>query len=209
VKQVLFALLLAGTLAAASPTAAPAYEFFGPRWPAEWMPVPYCVNPTDTPLGSDGQPILTPEHFAYLVQQALQQWEDIPESSISFAYLGLCPNSPVRYDFVNSIGWGWLSGAVIGLADAGSPGSEFIVGASYDTIYEMDIVIDIRYAESFDDMADYINRVLPRILLHETGHFIGLGHSTDECAIMYSRETDTQGLCWDDIAGAAALYPAY
>lgn len=46
------------------------------------------------------------------------------------------------------------------------------------------------------------------VALHETGHALGLGHSSDPAAVMYPYYRLVTGLSDDDIAGIRALYPA-
>jgi len=46
-----------------------------------------------------------------------------------------------------------------------------------------------------------------RVLLHEFGHVLGLGHSDVSPAIMDSSESDTDRLQPDDIAGIRSIYP--
>jgi predicted Zn-dependent protease len=48
--------------------------------------------------------------------------------------------------------------------------------------------------------------VLPHILLHEAGHFIGLDHSDVPCSVMQPSGIQP-GLCQHDIEAASALYP--
>ena len=52
---------------------------------------------------------------------------------------------------------------------------------------------------------------LPRVLIHEFGHILGLGHPNESgqtvLAIMNSTVSDLDDLQPDDIAGINALYP--
>jgi predicted Zn-dependent protease len=72
---------------------------------------------------------------------------------------------------------------------------------------EADVVIDTRYAQSFDDMGKYVDVVLPALLVHELGHFIGLEHTNNPCSIMFPTENGVTELCDVDRDAVRALYP--
>ena len=183
-------------------------EFTGGVWADTSIPVPYCVNPADAPVGSSGQPLLSPDRFAGLVQNAFRRWQDIPNSSIVFAYQGICGSDPWNSgDGVNTVGWGWLFGSAIGLADLNQTNGRFLRQSSTGQLFEVDILIDVRYAQSFDNPADYLDWRLQQILTHEAGHFLGLGHSNQECSIMTPTIRRVADLCWVEIAAAQTLYP--
>ena len=207
-RPLLFVIVFGGALLLGSaPRPANGYEFIGGVWPAEWMPIPYCVNADNIPIGAGDVPVLSPEGFAARVRAAFQTWEDLPDSSITFAYQGFCSNSPWEYsDYVNTIGWDWLWGGVAGLAHTGPQGDGARIRGDFGQIYEVDVVIDTRLAQSFDDVGYYVDVVLPHILVHEIGHFIGLGHSREACSVMAPSGLKP-GLCDDDIQAMRVLYP--
>ena len=182
-------------------------DFIGAVWAAESIPVAYCVNAANPPIGTNGEPILKPAQFSTLVQDAFRTWESIGEAGISFAYLGLCSSDPWdRSDGVNTVGWGWLFESAIGVTFPTGTHGKFVRQDAFGQLYEMDIVIDVRYGQSFDDPSVYLSGELQHILLHEAGHFIGLGHATEPCSVMRPAGIGS-GLCWVDIAATAALYP--
>jgi hypothetical protein len=213
----------ANTASAAAPTQAPTalpvstpvpaapgdgYAFIGAVWADESIPVPYCVNPANPPIDSNGAPIMSDEAFAAAVRSAFQTWENVSGSYIAFSYTGLCSNDPFdRLDRVNTVGWGWLFSTAIGVAAPGATHGQFLRESSFGQIYELDLVIDVRFAQSFDDESEYINEALPPILLHEIGHFIGLDHTNNPCSIMQPVYGGASTLCEVDANGARALYP--
>jgi hypothetical protein len=186
------------------------YAFIGAVWSDDSIPVPYCVNPAEPPIDSNGSPLMTGEAFAAAVRSAFQTWENVSGSYIAFRYTGLCTNDPFdTRDGVNTVGWGWLFSTAIGLAEPNATHGHFLRQSSFGQMYELDMLIDVRFAQSFDDEADYIGRVLPTILLHEIGHFVGLDHSEDPCSIMQAviAEDGQPVLCEVDANGVRALYP--
>ena len=69
---------------------------------------------------------------------------------------------------------------------------------------EADIVVNVHYTWSSYDEGG-IGYDIGRVLLHEIGHAIGLGHSYND-TIMYPYFSNQHTLSADDIAGARFLY---
>jgi hypothetical protein len=185
-----------------------AYEFIGARWPAVAMPIPYCVNASGIPIGAGNKLVMTPEEFAQQVQRAFGEWQRATDSAISFRNMGFCDSDAWdRGDGVNTVGWDGLGGGVVGLEHSLESEGISVREGKLGEIYEADIVIDTFLAQSYDDISEYLRDVLPHILLHETGHFIGLGHSRHPCATMAPYGLRS-GLCQDDMDGARTLYPS-
>jgi hypothetical protein len=187
----------------------PGYALIGAVWADESIPVLYCVNPANPPVDTNGNAIMSAEVFATAVRRAFQTWQDVSGAYIAFRYTGLCNSDPFNFrDQVNTIGWGWLFSTAIGATAPSATHGKFQRQSSQGQYYEADIVVDVRYAQSFDDEAEYVNRALPYVLLHEVGHFVGLDHSDDPCSIMKAVITkDPAVLCEVDANGARALYP--
>jgi hypothetical protein len=78
-------------------------------------------------------------------------------------------------------------------------------------VYDVDMEINAQQRLSTTDIVDPEGYDLQSIMTHEAGHFLGLGHSLDPLATMwtqYSAGTDgLRDLSDDDIAGICAVYP--
>ena len=134
-------------------------------------------------------------------------WTSVPGVHLTVSYQGLCDSDPTdRRDGVNTIGWYRLRGSAIGLLHPSYPaGPAFQSGKG--RMVEADVVIDTRYAQSFDNVKEYLDGVLPGLLIHELGHFIGLEHNNNPCSIMFPTENGVTGLCEVDRDAIRALYP--
>jgi len=173
------------------------------------MPVPFCVNPTGIPLAASGEQLLSPDAFAGLVNDAFGTWGGVPGVGISFAYQGFCDGSPrVRYDGLNTVGFAMLDGNAGGSTRPTFTDVAVLREGEFSQMVEADITIDSRFAAYFDP-DHYREVVLPHILVHEAGHFLGLDHSSDHCSVMVAsglNPTPTR-LCQDDIDAIRTLYP--
>lgn len=183
-----------------------AYRLATYFWPDHRIPVPYCVNPTGIPAGDDGVPIMTGQEFIQEVIAAFDKWRSVGLSRIWAVYVGPCPDSLAgdNDDGVNTVGWGALAGPQVGLTRVRS----FV--ATREAI-EADLILDnysVRRVFA-GEMDQYRRKVLPAILAHEAGHFLGLDHSPDPRALMYDTLPDgelIQEPQADDVAGISALY---
>lgn len=208
------ALLLMAILVSASHFAsdkANSFEELGGVW--RFMPVTYCVNPAGLPVNADKQPLLSAEDFSELVRQAFTKWEDEPNSNIRFVHNGFCTNVAGRRDKVNVVGWRNLGRRpALGTAFSNESSGQYLRGGASYEILEADITVNSR-VDFHDDLDFYLKTILPFTLLHEVGHFIGLGHSDASCTVMKesvslsAREVYPLELCQDDIDGVTRLYP--
>ncbi len=149
---------------------------------------------------------MTVQAFANLVQTQFNKWQSLPDSYVTFRYTGLCNNDPSnRNDGVNTIGWGRLSGSAAGVTFPGASQESPYRRSPSGDLLESDVIIDVRTAASVD-LATYMNILLPVIVLHEEGHFLGLGHSERGCSVMTPSSLQLE-FCDDDAAGVRALYP--
>jgi VCBS repeat-containing protein len=131
-------------------------------------------------------------------------WNSVSSSSFVFDYNGTttrcpslvdeCPGEQV-FDGLNDVAWLSLyNEGVLGVAWSGI------------NIDESDIAMNTDF-NWFTDGTEFYD--LETVMLHENGHFLGLGHSEDNNAVMYFQYNDLQRvLSADDIAGVSSIYPA-
>ncbi len=182
------------------------YDFLGAKWPDSALPVPYCVNPAGVPSLPGGQPLLTGDAFVSLVRAQFQKWQSLPDSYIAFRFTGTCFSDPRNQrDGVNTVGWGRLAGSAGGVTLPGGAQETPYRTLDFGTTFsEVDIIIDDRILQDLDLQS--AGQIVQIIVLHEIGHFLGLGHSPRGCAVMAPSSLQPE-FCDDDIAGARALYP--
>jgi hypothetical protein len=156
------------------------------------------------------------------VARAFSTWEAVPTASVTFAFVGFTSASPFADDGLSVIGF------------QNEPGEDRVLGSTgftVDTlsgeIIEADIFLNAAFLWSTSDAGDPARFDLESVVLHEIGHFIGLGHSAlgetqllgpDSRRVLASGSvmfpiafgrgnTLDRTLQPDDVAGVSALYP--
>jgi hypothetical protein len=171
-----------------------------------------------------GQPGLGEAATAAAFEVALQAWNDDPQTNIRYGYAGLTGaggglarsdgvnailfDDPYRHDPDEAVEGTFTceSGGVIAM---GGPyfysSTRTYKGARYHEAAEGDIVTN----DGTDCFFRGNPRVAEEVFAHELGHTLGLGHSSDFGALMFSHaHDDGRGarLGSDDRAAAASLY---
>ena len=136
-----------------------------------------------------------------------ERWQALPDSYISFRFTGTCFSDPRdQNDGANTVGWGLIGGSAGGITLPGGAQETPYNTIDFGTTFkEVDIIVDNRILDGLNVEAALKN-ILPVIVLHEIGHFVGLAHSPRGCAVMAPSSLQTE-FCEDDIAGVRALYP--
>jgi hypothetical protein len=168
------------------------YSFTGLFWDTRSVTQNY--NPVGERVGG-AQTALT---------NTLPDWSNVANSVFDITFGGnttRCPSlvrecpGAQRNDDKNDVGWAQLQNGTLGVTWSTSGRDE------------ADMAINTRYSWTTGCRAVSGSFDLESVFLHENGHVVGLGHSTDTSAVMYpSYQTARCSLAVDDQAGMAELY---
>lgn len=131
-----------------------------------------------------------------LIRAAFDAWEAV--ANIDFVEVSDSLSVDIR------LGWDAIDGIN---GTVGEAAYSYFVNPGYDTFDFVEIRFDT--AEVWTTNPDYAGFEMVNFFttaLHEIGHALGLGHSSDANAIMYFATNTTVDLTADDIAGAQAIY---
>lgn len=185
------------------------------RWVAESLPIPYFVaNRADNHMSVSKVVAET--------RVAFETWERPAEIGISFSYRGLTNLQPFDFfDDTNTIGFTPTARMVeLGLSRTALAVTGWLTISGVGNIAESDIVVNPGY--SWTDTPTRGGWDFRSMMVHEAGHFLGLGHSNvgrvrgerllAGSSIMWpfsfgEGATTGRALTADDIAGASVLYP--
>lgn len=189
------------------------FAFFNTmRWfaPDRGEPVRYLIDATgDAKLGTAAS--------RAAIDAAFQAWTDVPTATIVLADAGPTSPSGSFCDGVSKIVFNDPNsavtdpngcGGVLAIGGyCGGSGTRTVNGTTFREIVEADIVFN----NGFSGCSFWNQTNVAEVATHEIGHTIGLAHSTDASATMYSMaHFDGRGasLKPDDVAGVSAIYPA-
>lgn len=177
------------------------FAITGGRWNGTDLPVPYYVHAQGTEDIADGSEFVA-------VQNAFQTWSDVDCSYMAFDYQGATetpPNDWGQRDGLNVVGW--MDKADYDLPFSISPNT--VAWAVWwnqgGTLIEFDIIFfeDWAWATTGGSGHD-----IESVALHEAGHALGLGHSTNSNAVMWHIISGIhRSLHQDDVDGVCYLYP--
>ena len=159
------------------------------------FPSDFYVNPANS--GVDANATVN------AVRSAFQTWEDDLGSDIDFTYQGTTAATGSLSDEKNTIYW----------TATPNPATTYLAQASWITtqtgdIIGFDVVFNRDYAWSAGAASGRFD--IATVMLHESGHALGLAHVPASSEIMYFQIQSgaAKGLGAGDRAGVAFLYPA-
>jgi hypothetical protein len=176
-----------------------AYALEGPKWPNNSNPV------LQLELGSAGKTLSDGNtSWNAAVSPALDMWNQV----MGNLQLGRVMNSTapiVSGDGVNSLSFG---STFFGHSFGSSTLAVTYYSYSGSTMTEADIVVNT--AQPWDSYRGPLRSPfdIQRVVLHETGHLLGMAHSSVSTAIMNAFINNSYTLQPDDIAGIQSLYGA-
>ncbi len=168
------------------------------------LPVVQNYNDSNEPAGIEGEAALI---------STQNMWSGAGTSAFDINYGGLTDRCPSLVD--ECPGQQLFDGFndVTFLAIKGPCNARFgcTIGVTWSSsvIDEADMAITTKIA--WDDTCDNVPGTLDveTVIGHENGHVVGLGHSTDPLALMFTPYSGAQcSLGADDIAGVESLYPS-
>ncbi len=213
----LFAALLAVSLPLAGTPQATGYHFWRDIdfvWAEESWPIRFWVS-------NRADNLLTVEELVEEARAAMDVWTNDPRVAATSAYAGITNLRPFDFfDSTNTVGFTTDSHfAELGISRTTLAVTSWLVEEETGQIVESDILVNAAFNWS-NDPGDNLWDVRS-MLVHEFGHFLGLGHSgvgrqEDELlvgsAVMWPYtfgrgSTAGRTLTDDDIQGASVLYP--
>lgn len=133
------------------------------RWAAG--PIRYFVNERDVPGVS------APE-FRAAVGRAAATWQAVPGTSLAFDFQGMTTAAPIGLDGRNTMGF--LDRPDL---DRVLGATSLLLDSSTGALIEADVFFNTRFPWSVSPQGEAGRVDLESVVLHELGHFIGLGHS--------------------------------
>ena len=211
-------LVLAAAMSLTPPTVS-GYQLIRGRdfvWAPELRPVGYWV-------ANAGSYWLTVDQVVTEARAAFDTWQAPEAMGLSFSYRGKTNQRPFDFfDATNTVGFSTRERmSQLGLSQVTLATTSWLSVIGRDVIAEADILVNPAY--NWTDVADSGFWDLRATLVHEAGHFLGLGHSgvgrVGDSGLLAGSSvmwpyTFGRGsslgrvLTDDDVTGAAVLYPS-
>ena len=176
------------------------------RWTAEDFPLSFRIAPEGAPGINDGSDIEA-------IRNAFQTWETVGCSTATFREDPWSEPATVNRDTRNKVFW--AKNQADWNAVGGQPETLALTFVFYDTsdgrARDADIIsngVDWTWSTGGVGGTGRVADV-ETVLLHEVGHFFGLGHTNDPNAVMFPQNNaaSRRQVTMDDVNGICALYP--
>ena len=201
-RRVLRGCLPLALLGLAAPAVVHAYTLEGPRWPSNGQVVMYVQLGTPAGTLTDGS-----KSWNAVAESALAIWNPCLGSGVQFA-VGASTISNVQGDHKNSV---FFSNSAFGsgFGDDTLAITVYTSNSAGTQFTEADVVVN--NANTFDSYRGPFDTGQPydlrRVLVHEFGHVLGLGHAAQgTVAIMEPVISEIDTIEADDIAGVESIY---
>jgi Matrixin len=175
---------LAVWLGVLAPMPLHAYLKFGYRTAEQTVDVKWTGGPVPYFVNERGVPGVTPSEFRAAVARASASWQGVPGSTIRLQDQGVTTAAPVGLDGRNTLGF--LDRPDL---DRVLGATSLLLDSTTGALVEADIFFNTRFSWSVAPQGEAGRVDLESVVLHELGHFIGLGHS----AIGETERTPTGG----------------
>ena len=173
------------------------------RWPT--TAVRFFVNANTQQAGGDNG---SQDDFLTAIRRAANTWTYAAEADITFTYAGSTTSTKVGFNGANEIVF--VNDGLVDGAGNNRPLATALVFYMKSTIVETDIKINDAYTWYTAGSLSTAEFDLQSVVLHELGHWLGLGHDEDDQAVMYAQMATgivKRALFENDRQGIATLYP--
>ena len=179
------------------------YVYNNYKWPT--TAVRFFVNANTQQAGGDNG---SQDDFLAAIRRAANTWTYAAEADITFTYAGSTASTKVGFNGANEIVF--VNDGLVDGAGNNRPLATALVFYMKSTIVETDIKINDAYTWYAAGSLSTAEFDLQSVVLHELGHWLGLGHDEDDQAVMYAQMATgivKRALFENDLQGIAALYP--
>ena len=217
-RPLVAAVVLSFALPLGGPPPASGYQLVGGtnfRWPAQLGAVPYWV-------ANRGDNRMSVAQVVAETRTAMNTWDSVAQADVALSYQGLTNQRPFDFfDRTNTIGFSTREHLrELGLSEATLAVTSWLNFLGTGHIAESDILVNPAF--DWTDAPERGGWDYRSLLVHEIGHFLGLGHSNVGrdagegllvgSAVMWPYSFGAMSslgrtLTDDDIAGVSFLYP--
>ena len=166
------AVLLSTMLALGHAWPAAAYQTYGIQVGDRIVPVKWSRLPVRYFVTDRGVPGVTSSQFRDAAARAFSTWQNVPTASVSATFVSFTSAEPDDEDNQNTLGFASRPDLARVLGS-----TSFFIDDTTGEILEADIFFNSAFAWSVSASGESGKFDLESIILHETGHLFGLGHS--------------------------------